>query len=53
MNSSLQNGATFAAKYLCRFRDAARRHPVRAVLVLPAMLLLYVLALYPFTPGIG
>src|SRR3954464_6336096 len=53
MSSSLQNGASFAAKYLRRLRDAARRHPVRAVLLLPALLLLYVLALYPFTPGIG
>ncbi len=32
---------------------AARRHPVRAVLVPPALVLLYVLALVPFTPGIG
>ncbi len=32
---------------------AARRHPVRAVLFLPALLLLYVLLLVPFTPGIG
>ena len=32
---------------------AARRHPVRAALVLPALALLYVLALVPFTPGIG
>src|SRR6185295_15204725 len=28
-------------------------HPVRAALVLPALVLLYVLALIPFTPGIG
>ncbi|MEO7728132.1 MAG: transglycosylase domain-containing protein [Burkholderiales bacterium] len=53
MSSFLKNGATFAAKYLRRLRDAARRHPVRTVLALPALLLLYVLALYPFTPGIG
>ncbi len=32
---------------------AARRHPVRAVLLLPALVLLYVLVLVPFTPGIG
>ena len=32
---------------------AARRHPLRAALVLPALALLYVLALVPFTPGIG
>jgi len=49
----LQSGAAFAANFLRRLWDAVRRHPIRAVLVLPAMLLLYVLALYPFTPGIG
>ena len=32
---------------------AVRRHPVRAALVLPALMLLYVLVLIPFTPGIG
>nr|WP_232291555.1 transglycosylase domain-containing protein [Polaromonas sp. JS666] len=32
---------------------AIRRHPVRAALVLPALMLLYVLVLIPFTPGIG
>jgi penicillin-binding protein 1A len=32
---------------------AIRRHPVRAGLALPALMLLYVLALIPFTPGIG
>jgi penicillin-binding protein 1A len=36
-----------------RLAAAARRHPVRAVLLLPACLLLYVLLLVPFTPGIG
>src|SRR3954468_21602160 len=53
MNPSLQNGATVAAKHLRRFLDAVRRHPIRAVLALPALLLLYVLALYPFTPSIS
>ena len=53
MNSFLQNAAAFAAKHLRRIWEAARRHPVRAALVLPAMFLLYVLAVYPFTPGIG
>ena len=53
MNPSLQNGASFAAKHLRRFWDAVRRHPVRAVLALPALLLLYVLALYPLTPSIS
>ena len=31
----------------------AKRHPVRAALLLPALVLLYVLTLIPFTPGIG
>src|SRR6188474_3635193 len=31
----------------------AKLHPVRAALLLPALFLLYVLALIPFTPGIG
>jgi penicillin-binding protein 1A len=38
---------------LHRLLAAARRHPIRAVLVLPALAVLYVLALVPFTPGIG
>ncbi|MCM2297445.1 transglycosylase domain-containing protein [Rhodoferax sp.] len=32
---------------------AIRQYPVRAVLALPALVLLYVLLLVPFTPGIG
>ena len=36
-----------------RLAAAAKRHPVRAALVLPALVLLYVLVLIPFTPGIG
>ncbi|MDB5912171.1 MAG: penicillin-binding protein, partial [Ramlibacter sp.] len=38
---------------LRRVGGAIRRHPVRAVAALPAAVLLYVLALVPFTPGIG
>src|SRR4051812_1661513 len=53
MNSSLQNGKTFAAKQLRRVWHAAPAHPIRAILVLPAIFLIYLLALYPFTPGIG
>jgi len=30
-----------------------RRHPIRAALALPALMLLYVLVLIPFTPSIG
>ena len=36
-----------------RLSAAAKRHPIRTVLILPALALLYVLALIPFTPGIG
>ncbi|TFY99462.1 glycosyl transferase [Ramlibacter henchirensis] len=36
-----------------RTRDAVRRHPWRTALFLPGLVLLYVLALVPFTPGIG
>ena len=32
---------------------AIRQYPLRAALLLPALLLLYVLVLIPFTPGIG
>src|SRR6185295_344555 len=43
----------FALEQFRRLMAAARRHPVRATLVLPALALLYVIALIPFTPGIG
>ena len=39
-----------------QFRRAlawARAHPVRAIFVLPALAVLYVLVLIPFTPGVG
>jgi penicillin-binding protein 1A len=52
MHPSVQRAATFATERFRRVKDAIRRHPVRAALVLPALLLLYVLALVPFTPGI-
>ncbi|MBA3058389.1 MAG: transglycosylase domain-containing protein [Gammaproteobacteria bacterium] len=45
--------ATFATAQYHRLLAAARRHPWRAALLLPALLLLYVLLLIPFTPGIG
>lgn len=41
-----------AAERLRRAGGALRRHPVRALLVLPALLLLYLLALIPLTPGV-
>ena len=38
---------------LRRFLGLIRRHPVRAALVLPALMLLYALALIPFTPSVS
>jgi len=53
MNQTVQRAATFALEQVRRLAAAARRHPVRAALLLPTLVLLYVLALIPFTPGIG
>ncbi|MEO8121316.1 MAG: biosynthetic peptidoglycan transglycosylase, partial [Rhodoferax sp.] len=53
MTPALQRAAIFIAEQFHRLVAAARQHPVRAVLVLPALMLLYVLVLIPFTPGIG
>jgi penicillin-binding protein 1A len=56
MNSTgpkLNATRAFAAERLRRFSVVIRRHPVRAALALPALVLLYVLILIPFTPGIG
>ncbi|MEO7952642.1 MAG: transglycosylase domain-containing protein, partial [Polaromonas sp.] len=53
MPPNLHRVARFAAEHLHRLAGVARRHPVRAALVLPALVLLYVLVLIPFTPGIG
>ena len=53
MTPALQRAASFAAEQYHRLKEAAKRHPVRAALLLPALLLLYVLLLIPFTPGIG
>ena len=49
----LHRAATFATGQFHRLTGAIRRHPLRAALVLPALLLLYGLVLIPFTPGIG
>jgi len=49
----IARAAGFAAGKFRWLLAAARRHPVRAVLVPPALVLLYVLALVPFTPGIS
>ncbi|ABE44011.1 penicillin-binding protein 1A [Polaromonas sp. JS666] len=53
MTPALHRAATFTAEQFHRLMGAIRRHPVRAALVLPALMLLYVLVLIPFTPGIG
>jgi penicillin-binding protein 1A len=53
MNQTVQRAAAFALEQVRRLAAAARRHPVRAALLLPALVLIYVLALIPFTPGIG
>lgn len=53
MTPILQRAATFSAEQFRRLTGTAKRHPVRAALVLPALMLLYVLLLIPFTPGIG
>ncbi|MEO7401180.1 MAG: transglycosylase domain-containing protein, partial [Polaromonas sp.] len=53
MTPTLHRAATFAAEQFHRLTGAARRRPVRAALLLPALMLLYVLVLIPFTPGIG
>jgi penicillin-binding protein 1A len=53
MTPAVHRAAALAAEQFRRLRDAARRNPVRAALVAPALLLLYVLVLIPFTPSIG
>ena len=53
MPPTLARLATFATRPLRRLGGLARRHPVRAALALPALVLLYLLVLIPFTPGIG
>ena len=53
MSPTLHRVATFVTEQFHQLTGAARRHPVRAALVLPALMLLYLLVLIPFTPGIG
>lgn len=53
MTLALHRAATFAAEQFRRITGAIRRHPRRAALALPALMLLYVLVLIPLTPGIG
>ncbi|NKE64211.1 glycosyl transferase [Ramlibacter sp. RBP-2] len=51
MTPAVRRAADIAAAQWLRAREAARRHPVRAALVLPGLLLLYLLVLVPLTPG--
>ncbi|MEI8168357.1 MAG: transglycosylase domain-containing protein [Rhodoferax sp.] len=53
MNPAFTRAATFATVKFQWLKAATRQHPWRAALVVPALMLLYVLALIPFTPGIG
>ena len=53
MIPDLQRVTTFTHALFQRLMVAIRQYPVRAVLALPALVLLYVLLLIPFTPGIG
>jgi penicillin-binding protein 1A len=53
MFPALQTIKTAAAQRLRLGWAVLRRHPWRAALLPPAMVLLYVLVLVPFTPGIS
>jgi penicillin-binding protein 1A len=56
MNSpppKLQAARAYALEQLRRLIGAIKHHPFQAVLALPVLMLVYVLALIPFTPGIG
>ncbi|HWP12723.1 MAG TPA: transglycosylase domain-containing protein, partial [Ramlibacter sp.] len=53
MPPAVQRAAAFAARQFRRLLQAVRRHPVRAALAPPALVLLYVLVLVPFTPSIA
>ncbi|MES2938748.1 MAG: transglycosylase domain-containing protein [Pseudomonadota bacterium] len=53
MPPALIRARAWAAEHLRGAWALARRHPVRAALLLPALLLAYVLVLLPFTPSIS
>lgn len=53
MIPGLQPALAFILAQFQRLKSAIRQYPVRAALALPALALLYVLLLVPFTPGIG
>ena len=53
MLPALRHVFAIAVEQWRRGAGAARRHPLRAALLLPALGVLYVLVLVPFTPSIG
>jgi len=53
MHPALQKSYAAVAEWTRLGIAAMRRHPWRVVLTPPALVLLYVLVLIPFTPGIG
>src|SRR4051812_12338405 len=53
MIPALARARARAVDHLLRARGLARRHPVRTALLLPALLLVYILVLIPFTPSIS
>ncbi len=53
MTSGLQHASTFISGLFSRAKAAIWRHRLRAALLLPAVLLIYVLLLVAFTPGTG
>ena len=53
MNPAMRQWLAGAAAGLRSGAHALRRHPWRAALLMPALALLYVLLLVPFTPGIA
>jgi penicillin-binding protein 1A len=53
MTPALARAAAAVSQFAGRAAQAIRAHPWRAGLALPALVLLYVLVLIPFTPGIG
>jgi len=53
MTPAASRAAAFACNQFRRVREAARRHPYRTALLLPALVLLYVLVLIPFTPSVS
>ena len=53
MHPVLARATTFTTAQWGRLMGVVKRHPVRALLVVPALLTLYVLVLAVMTPGIG